>query len=73
MDSTDSLDFEWGGIAFRLLPRPRPGSRSNAPVLLRWRHPSGEAGSRRFARLSDAMLHSSRMTEAAGSEQRLSA
>ena len=66
MDHNDSLDFQWAGIAFRLQPHPRRGESPDAPVLLHWRHPSGEEGFRRFSRVSDAMQHSSRLTAAAG-------
>lgn len=58
----DSLDFQWGGIDFRLQPRPQPGAPRDAPVFLHWRHPSGKAGFQRFDRLSDAMQHSSLLT-----------
>lgn len=58
----ESMEFQWGGIDFRLQPRPVPGARKDAPVFLHWRHPSGEAGFRRFDRVSDAMRHSSGMT-----------
>jgi len=60
MNDADSLDFQWAGIDFRL--QPRPSAHADVPVVLEWRHPSGEAGSRRFARVSEAMQHSSRMT-----------
>lgn len=73
MEDIDSLEFQWAGIDFRLQPRPRPGAMSDAPVLLHWRCPSGEAGSRRFARVSDAMRHSSSMTEAMAAERRFQA
>lgn len=66
MHDSDSLDFQWAGIAFRLQPHPRHGAQADAPVLLHWRHPSGEEGFRRFSRVSEAMQHSSRMTSAAG-------
>ena len=66
MDDSESLDFQWAGIDFRLQPHPRRSEQPDAPVLLRWRHPSGEEGSRIFRRVSDAMQHSSRMTSAAG-------
>ena len=62
MDDAISQDFQWAGIAFRMMPRPGSGLNADAPVLLECRHPSGEAGSRRFARVSDVMQHSSRLT-----------
>lgn len=65
MNDTDSLDFQWAGIAFRLQPHPRHSDQQDSPVLLQWRHPSGEEGSRRFSRVSEAMQHSSRMTSVA--------
>ena len=62
MEDAISRDFQWAGIAFRMMPLPGSGLNADAPALLEWRHPSGEAGSRRFARVSDAMQHSSRLT-----------
>lgn len=64
MDKPAGLEFDWGGIAFRVLPQPRSGHGSNAPVLLQWRHPSGESGTRRCAGMAEAMRHSSWLIEA---------
>ncbi|HYF09351.1 MAG TPA: hypothetical protein VD970_17150 [Acetobacteraceae bacterium] len=73
MRDSDSLDFEWGGIAFRLLPRCGTGSRSDGPVLLHWRHPSGLSGSQHFAGVTAAMQHSLRLIEIASPHLRRAA
>ncbi len=59
--ATDSLDFEWAGIAFTMAPRPQLGS--DRPVVLSWRTPAGEASSRHFPGVAEAMGHSSRLAE----------
>lgn len=63
MQNAQNLEFNWGGIDFRMLPQPWSGHRSAAPVVLLWRHPSGQAGSRYCAGMADAMRHSSSVIE----------
>lgn len=64
MGTANDIDFEWAGIAFRLLRRGDGADRFIAPVMLQWRRPSGESGSRGFPDVPAAMLHSARMTDA---------
>ena len=61
--ATDSLDFEWAGIAFTMAPRPTLGG--DRPVVLSWRTPTGEAGSQHFPGVAEAMRHSSMLTQGA--------